>query len=169
MLRTICHHTGVVSRQERGIGFVSYVYVALVTCVLFFAGCGIFEDINGLPDPCADEDQTCTPGSEGYTCGKRNSVLHELSTLFAAGFEGGSILPGSSMHQTGSRSPRERRNMVRAHAKPGTNIRRPRYWDSSQPSHLRDTHSGARCNDHISPHLTLTPVSMIRVLFRRAM
>lgn len=45
------------------------------------AGCDIFED--GLADPCADEDLTCTPGSKGYTCGKRKDVFHGLSTLFA--------------------------------------------------------------------------------------
>lgn len=60
------------------------------------AGCDLFLAADGLPDPCAEEDLTCSPGSEGFNCGKWNNIFHELSALLRQSLRPLDNLPISS-------------------------------------------------------------------------
>lgn len=46
------------------------------------AGCNIFDGTNGLPDPCAEEGQTCTPGSAGTPVVSGTQCLAQTSNPF---------------------------------------------------------------------------------------
>lgn len=57
----------------------------LFTWNVLLAECDLFSDDEDLTDPCAEEDQTCTSGKMGYTCGgKKNDACHGMLSLFAA-------------------------------------------------------------------------------------
>lgn len=39
------------------------------------AGCGLFDEPD-IDDPCAEESGICTPGAEGFTCGKKTRLVY---------------------------------------------------------------------------------------------